>query len=69
MSYYTAFSSEVPLAGAIAMSGYLPLAASFEGNLNSANLNTPLLACHGEVGTYQMLMSAILSSLKLENCH
>lgn len=51
MTYYTAFASDVKLAGAITMSGYLPIAADFESRINAINADTPLLACHGDLGT------------------
>lgn len=51
MTYYTVYSSEIKLGGAIVMSGYLPVAAEFETRFNKVNHDTPLLACHGDVGT------------------
>ena len=51
MTYHTVFSSETKLAGALVMSGYLPLSGTFKSRISKTNAETPLLACHGTIGT------------------
>lgn len=51
MTYYTVYSSQTKLAGALVLSGYMPLSGQFEKRLTAANTDTPLFACHGDAGT------------------
>ena len=44
---HTALRYAQPLAGVIALSGYLPLAATLEAEAHSANARTPIFLAHG----------------------
>jgi predicted esterase len=55
ITYYTVYASEIKLGGAIALSGYLPLAPKFESRIDNTNIDTPLFAAHGTVGMYHKL--------------
>ncbi len=47
MALHTALRYAQPLAGVIALSGYLPLAAALEAEAHSANARTPIFLAHG----------------------
>jgi len=47
MALHAALRYAQPLAGIIALSGYLPLAASFEAEAHTANAHTPIFLAHG----------------------
>ncbi|MCE7505413.1 alpha/beta hydrolase [Polynucleobacter sp. IMCC30063] len=47
MALYIGLSFPQPLAGIIALSGYLPLAEQFLSFRNKANFNTPIFMAHG----------------------
>lgn len=47
MALHTALRYAQPLAGVIALSGYLPLAATLETEAHSANARTPIFLAHG----------------------
>ena len=47
MALHTALRYAQPLAGIVALSGYLPLMASFEAELQPANAHTPIFLAHG----------------------
>lgn len=47
MALHTALRYAQPLAGVIALSGYLPLAATLEAEAHSANARTPIFLAHG----------------------
>ena len=47
MALYIGLSFPQPLAGIMALSGYLPLAENFLSFRNSANFNTPIFMGHG----------------------
>lgn len=47
IALFTALRYQLPLAGVMALSTYLPLAKDFEANLSDANRDIPVLMCHG----------------------
>ena len=47
MALHAALRYAQPLAGIIALSGYLPLAASLEAEAHAANAHTPIFLAHG----------------------
>lgn len=47
MALHSALRYAQPLAGVIALSGYLPLAAALEAEAHSANARTPIFLAHG----------------------
>ena len=47
MALHTGLSFAHPLAGIIALSGYLPLSDSFETSAHPSNQNTPIFMAHG----------------------
>jgi phospholipase/carboxylesterase len=47
MAVHFAARHDEPLAGIVALSGYLVLAGAFATSRSAANLATPVLACHG----------------------
>eukprot|EP01112_Ceratiomyxa_fruticulosa_P008971 TRINITY_DN2331_c0_g3_i1.p1 TRINITY_DN2331_c0_g3~~TRINITY_DN2331_c0_g3_i1.p1 ORF type:complete len:263 (-),score=29.11 TRINITY_DN2331_c0_g3_i1:171-959(-) len=48
VSLFTVYQHEKPLAGAIALSGYLPAHKNFASLVHPANRNTPLFMAHGD---------------------
>ena len=71
MTYYTVFSSDLKLGGALIMSGYLPLASKFEERFEKVNLDTPAMACHGTHGTsrFSLVPSLVTRWLPLRYSH
>ena len=47
MALYTGLNFPHPLAGIMALSGYLPLAENFLSSRHAANFNTPIFMAHG----------------------
>lgn len=69
ITYYTVFSSDVKIAGALVLSGYLPLYTNFAERLEAsgkANAITPLMACHGVNGTVQSFLFCTYNPYSLD---
>lgn len=51
IALYSGLTYPSPLSGILALSTYLPLHKTFTQEMSKANLNTPVLMCHGEKDT------------------
>lgn len=68
ISLHTALRSERPLAGVMALSCYLPLAANFAADATEANRATPIFMAHGLSDPVVMHSRAIESREVLRKC-
>ncbi len=66
MTLYTGLRHPKRLAGLIALSGYLPLAAALEGERHPANFDTPIFMAHGTADPVVVLPRAEASRAALE---
>jgi predicted esterase len=48
LALYTALTFDKPLAGAVAISGFLPLAKRFPAQMNECNKDIPIFQVHGD---------------------
>jgi phospholipase/carboxylesterase len=62
LSLFSGYSHSAPLGGAIALSGYLPLASGFAARLSAANKTLPLFMGHGTADPVVALSWARLSA-------
>merc|ERR1712137_711410 len=67
MTMYVGLQYPKPLAGLVALSGYLPFYDKFEAEkLNEANKNTPLFQGHGDVDNVVDLRAGVLAHETIE---
>jgi phospholipase/carboxylesterase len=69
MALHTGLSFHHPLAGIIALSGYLPLADSFKSVAHPSNQNTPIFMAHGTQDPVVVIKRGEDSRDLLKSCH
>ena len=68
ISLHTALRSEQPMAGVMALSCYLPLAANFAAEAAAANRNIPIFMAHGLSDPVVMHSRAVETREALQKC-